>query len=214
MKRKGVIFTDMDTALEKHCDLLGADFMTKVVKANDGYFAALHGAFWQGGTFVYVPRGVEVPLPLRAAMWIEQRHAAFPHTLIVLEAGARAVFIDEYASAHRRSAGVSTTARSRSLSATARNSTTSTGRIWAATSTTLRTSAPRSCAMRRCTGFWPGLGTKLTKTFIDAVLAGRRLNGVDVGRVLRRWQSAPRLRHRAKSPRAAHQAATCCTRAR
>ena len=96
---KGVIFTDMDTAVQQHADLLEPLFMTKVVKANDGYFAALHGAFWQGGTFLYVPRGVDAALPLRAALWNKQRLAAFPHTLIVLEAGARAVFIDEYASA-------------------------------------------------------------------------------------------------------------------
>jgi Fe-S cluster assembly protein SufD len=61
--------------------------MTQIVKPTDGYFAALHGSFWQGGTFMYVPRGVEVPLPLRAATWLKQRHASFPHTLIVLEPG-------------------------------------------------------------------------------------------------------------------------------
>jgi Fe-S cluster assembly protein SufD len=69
LKRKGVIFTDMETALKRHSDRLEPIFMTQIVKPNDGYFAALHGAFWQGGTFVYVPRGVEVPLPLRAATW-------------------------------------------------------------------------------------------------------------------------------------------------
>jgi len=123
LARKGVIFTDMETALKKHGDLLEPIFMTQIVKPNDGYFAALHGSFWQGGTFMYVPRGVEVPLPLRAATWLKQRHASFPHTIIVMEPGSRAVFIDEYES-HTDDRRRSATARSRSLSATMRSSTT------------------------------------------------------------------------------------------
>lgn len=99
LAQQGVIFTDLETALRQHSDLVEPLFMTGTVKVTDGYFAALHGAFWQGGTFLYVPRGVNVPLPLRAALWNKQRHASFPHTLIVMEPGSRAVFIDEYASA-------------------------------------------------------------------------------------------------------------------
>ena len=49
LRQQGVIFTDMETALRQHSDLLEPLFMTNVVKATDGYFAALHGAFWQGG---------------------------------------------------------------------------------------------------------------------------------------------------------------------
>ena len=99
LARRGVVFTDMDTAVQDHGDLLKRFFMTEIVRPNDGYFAALHEAFWQGGSFVYIPAGVEVPLPLRAATWLADRAASFGHTLIVLEPGARLVFIDEFGSA-------------------------------------------------------------------------------------------------------------------
>ena len=98
LAQRGVIFSNMDTAVQAHGDLLKRTFMTDIVKPNDGYFAALHGAFWQGGTFLYVPAGVEVPLPLRTVTWLSDRVASLTHTLIVLEPGARVVFIDEYGS--------------------------------------------------------------------------------------------------------------------
>jgi Fe-S cluster assembly protein SufD len=98
LSKRGVIFTDMDTALREHGDLLKRFFMTEIVRPNDGYFAALHGAFWQGGTFIYVPGGVDVPLPLRAATWLSEHAASLTHTLIILEQGAHTTFIDEYAS--------------------------------------------------------------------------------------------------------------------
>ena len=171
LARKGVIFTDMETALQQHSDRLEPLFMTNVVKANDGYFAALHGAFWQGGTFVYVPRGVEVPLPLRAAMWNKQRHAAFPHTLIVMEAGARAVFIDEYAS---------TTDDRQAFNNGAVEIVVGDGAQldyvnWQDLGRNVYSfTHERAKIMRDATLHWilAGLGTRLTKSFIDAVLAG------------------------------------------
>ena len=98
LARRGVIFTGMDTAVQAHGDLLKRHFMTDIVRPNDGYFAALHGAFWQGGAFLYVPAGVDAPLPLRAATWLADRTASFSHTLIVMEPRSRVVFIDEYGS--------------------------------------------------------------------------------------------------------------------
>ena len=171
LARKGVIFTDMDTALQQHSDLLERLFMTNVVKANDGYFAALHGAFWQGGTFVYVPRGVDVPLPLRAAMWNKQRHAAFPHTLIVLEAGAHAVFIDEYASATDDRQAFHNGA----IEITVGDGAQFDYINWQDLGRNVYSfTHERAKIMRDATLHWilAGLGTKLTKSFIDAVLAG------------------------------------------
>lgn len=96
---RGVILSDMQTALREHADLLEAHFMTRIVRPGDGYFAALHGAFWRCGTFVYVPRGVQVPLPLLNGVWLSQADSALPHTLVVVETGARATLVDQFGSA-------------------------------------------------------------------------------------------------------------------
>jgi len=83
--KKGVIFEDMPEALQKHGDLVKKYFM-KLVPPNDHKFAALHGAVWSGGTFIYVPKGVKVNEPLQAYFrmntygWWQ-----FEHTLIVLD---------------------------------------------------------------------------------------------------------------------------------
>ncbi len=96
---QGVVFADMPTALRRHPALLEKYFMTQAVRPADGYFAALHGAFWQSGTLLYVPRGVEVTRPLLSYTWLKQAQSALPHTLVILEAGARAALIDEFGSA-------------------------------------------------------------------------------------------------------------------
>jgi Fe-S cluster assembly protein SufD len=96
--RHGVIFTDMDTAVREHGDLLQDHFMSRAVTVSDGYFAALHGALWSGGTFVYVPANVQVALPLHAATWANPDANSFTHTLVVLETGARLAFIEEFTS--------------------------------------------------------------------------------------------------------------------
>lgn len=98
LREQGVIFCDMDTAVREHGDFLQSLFMTEAVPVTDGKFAALHGAFWRGGTFLYVPKNVKAAAPLHSALWSESGKT-FTHTLVVLEPGAEAVFIDEYASA-------------------------------------------------------------------------------------------------------------------
>jgi len=172
LAQQGVIFTDLETALQQHSDLLEPLFMTNVVKAADGYFAALHGAFWQGGAFLYVPRGVDVPLPLRAAMWNKQRHASFPHTLIVMEPGSRAVFIDEYASA--------TTDRSAFNNGAVEIVVGDGAQLdyinwqdWGRH--VYNFTHERARILRDATLHWivAGLGTRLTKSFIDVELVGQ-----------------------------------------
>lgn len=97
LRAQGVIFCDMHTAVREHGDLVRHYFMREAVPVSEGKFAALHGAFWRGGTFVYVPRGVKAAAPLHSALW-SMMGKTFTHTLVILEAGAEAIFIDEYAS--------------------------------------------------------------------------------------------------------------------
>ena len=93
---KGIVFCDMHTAVREHGDLVRKHFMTEAIRVDEGKFAALHGAFWRGGTFLYVPKGVKAP-PMHSALW-SNSGKTFSHTLVVLEEGAEAVLIDEYAS--------------------------------------------------------------------------------------------------------------------
>jgi Fe-S cluster assembly protein SufB len=65
LSKLGVIFTDMDTAVKEYPDIVKKHFM-RLVPPNDHKFAALHGALWSGGSFLYIPKGVEVPLPLQS----------------------------------------------------------------------------------------------------------------------------------------------------
>ena len=96
---QGVVFLDLDTAVREHPELVRRYFMTEAVPAGFGKFEALHAAFWQGGSFLYVPKGVQVELPLRAfAVATEPGAAVFAHTLVVLEEGAEALVVDAYRS--------------------------------------------------------------------------------------------------------------------
>jgi Fe-S cluster assembly protein SufD len=96
---QGVIFTDLDTAVQEHPELVQKYFMTDAVPADSDKFTALNGAFWSGGTLLYVPRRTEVALPLRALYTLtEAGTGLFTHTIVVLEEGSRLSFIEEYAS--------------------------------------------------------------------------------------------------------------------
>lgn len=92
---KGVIFTDMDSAVKDHPELVKEYFMTKCVPISDNKFAALHGAVWSGGSFVYVPRGVKVEIPLQTYFRMNTRASGqFEHTLIIVEPGAEVHYIE------------------------------------------------------------------------------------------------------------------------
>jgi Fe-S cluster assembly protein SufD len=97
LTEQGVIFCDMETAVREHPDLVREHFMTEAVTINDGKFAALNGAFWRGGVFLYVPQNVKAAAPLHSALWAENGKS-YSHTLVVVERGAEAILIDEYAS--------------------------------------------------------------------------------------------------------------------
>ena len=90
----GVIFTDCDVALKEHEELFRKHFM-KCVPPTLHKFAALHGAVWSGGTFIYVPKGVKVGLPLQAYFRMNVAGAGqFEHTLIIVDDGAEINYIE------------------------------------------------------------------------------------------------------------------------
>ncbi|MEK7082230.1 MAG: Fe-S cluster assembly protein SufB, partial [Patescibacteria group bacterium] len=94
-ERQGVIFTDTDTAVKKYPDLVREYFMTRCVPIADHKFAALHGAVWSGGSFVYVPAGVQVDLPLQTYFRMNAPQSGqFEHTLIIAEEGASVHYIE------------------------------------------------------------------------------------------------------------------------
>lgn len=97
IKEQGVVFCDMNTAVQEHPELVQKYFMTQAVLPDEGKFAALHAAFWRGGTFLYVPKNTKVAAPLHSALW-NADGKTFTHTLVVLDTGAEAVFTDEYGS--------------------------------------------------------------------------------------------------------------------
>jgi len=90
----GVIFLDMDVAVHQHPEIVQKYFM-KCVPPTDHKFAALHGAVWSGGTFLYVPKGVKVKDPLQAYFRMNAKNMGqFEHTLIVVEEGADVHYIE------------------------------------------------------------------------------------------------------------------------
>ena len=96
---QGVIFSDLSTAMREHPDLVAKYFMTEAVPVGFGKFEALHAAYWQGGSFLYVPAGVKVEAPFRAFSLISEPGAAvFSHTLVVLEEKAEAFVVDAFRS--------------------------------------------------------------------------------------------------------------------
>ena len=95
---KGVIFTDLNTAIREHPDLVKSHLFS-VVSVDDNKFAALNAALWTTGTFLYVPRGVTVETPLLASVWMDaQRLGIFNRTLVVAESGSDVTLIDQAAS--------------------------------------------------------------------------------------------------------------------
>lgn len=106
LRAQGVIFTDMHTALREQGDLLQQFFMRVVparwqpgMPSNAGKFEALNAAFFNGGSFVYVPPNTTVTLPLRSVVWSANPRAGFfPRSVVVVDRGSKLVYQDEYRS--------------------------------------------------------------------------------------------------------------------
>ncbi|MCA9364942.1 MAG: Fe-S cluster assembly protein SufB [Candidatus Moranbacteria bacterium] len=88
LKKKGVIFCNMDTAVKKHASIV-KKYFGKLIPANDNKFSALNTAVWSGGSFVYIPKNTRVDLPLQAYFRINsERFGQFERTLIIAEEGS------------------------------------------------------------------------------------------------------------------------------
>lgn len=91
---KGVIFTDLETACKEHGDLV-KPYLFQAVAKDEDKLTALHAALWNGGVFVYVPRNVEVEIPLQAILFNTKAEASFaPHIVIVAESNSRVTYVD------------------------------------------------------------------------------------------------------------------------
>jgi Fe-S cluster assembly protein SufD len=98
LARKGIIFTDLKTAEQKHSDLL-AKMIGKTVNVEEGKFSALAGAFAQNGVVLYVPKGVSVDEPLHSVLWgpgTDLAHVS--HILVLVDEGASVTYVHESAS--------------------------------------------------------------------------------------------------------------------
>jgi len=94
LEAKGVIFLDMDSGLREHPDLVKEYFGT-VIPSSDNKFAALNSAVWSGGSFIYVPPGVHVEMPLQAYFRINtQNMGQFERTLIIVDEGAYVHYVE------------------------------------------------------------------------------------------------------------------------
>ncbi|MGC8674035.1 MAG: Fe-S cluster assembly protein SufB [Thermoprotei archaeon] len=95
LKKQGVIFMSMDEAVNKYPDLVQKYFMTRCVPPTYHKFAALNGAFWSGGTFLYVPKGVKVEMPVQVYFLVDHPSMGqFEHTIIIAEDGASVEYIE------------------------------------------------------------------------------------------------------------------------
>jgi Fe-S cluster assembly protein SufB len=176
LEAQGVIFTDMDTALREHEDIVREHWAT-VIPPNDNKLAALNSAVWSGGSFVYVPAGVKVEMPLQAYFRINTENMGqFERTLIIAEEGSDVHYIEGctapvYSTDSLHSAVVEIICRpgSRVRYTTVQN--------WSQNVYNLVTK--RAVAQEKATMEWVdcNLGSKLTMKYPSIYLLGREAHG-------------------------------------
>ncbi len=106
LRARGVVVCSLDEAVRERPDLVRRYFMTEAIPVTYNKFTALHAAFWSGGTFIYVPKNVEVELPVQGVLYADAPNlGVFGHTLIVTEDNARVTYVEEYSSADTDAAG-------------------------------------------------------------------------------------------------------------
>ena len=92
---QGVVYTDLESAMHGEYRQMIEEYFMKLVTPRDHKFRALHGAVWSGGSFVYVPKGVQVSIPLQSYFRLNAKGAGqFEHTLIIVDQGASLHFIE------------------------------------------------------------------------------------------------------------------------
>jgi len=101
LKKSGVIFTALSDALEKHPDLLREHFMAQPAKLGSAKFAALHKALVRAGTFLWVPRNIEIRAPFEVFHLVEGDCATvYPHTLIIADDNSKVTFVEHFVSSN------------------------------------------------------------------------------------------------------------------
>lgn len=99
LQDKGVVFTDLWTAIESHSDLVEKYFMTEAVQIDEHRLTAIHAALLNGGTFLYVPKNVEIDIPLQAVYWQEDpEFGIFNHVIVVAEDNSSVTYVENYLS--------------------------------------------------------------------------------------------------------------------
>ena len=176
LEKQGVIFTDMDTALREHEDIVKEYFAT-IIPPNDNKLAALNSAVWSGGSFVYVPAGVKVEMPLQAYFRINTENMGqFERTLIIADEGSYVHYVEgctapTYSASSLHSAVVELIAKpgARIRYTTVQN--------WSSNVFNLVTK--RAVAETDATVEWVdcNLGSKLTMKYPSVYLMGERAHG-------------------------------------
>src|SRR5436189_4581061 len=107
LKKRGVIFQPLERAMVEHRELFVKYFMSQPAILGSAKFAALHQALVSSGTFLYVPRGVEIELPIEIFHWLNGENACvFPHLLLVTDELAKVTVIEHFRSLDRQSPGL------------------------------------------------------------------------------------------------------------
>lgn len=105
LKKKGVIFADLNQAVREHGDLVRR-YMHQLVQLDEHKLTAIHGALFNCGIFIYVPEGTQVDIPLQAIWWQESEQAGLlPHVILVAEKGSKVTYL-EHALGGEKGAGV------------------------------------------------------------------------------------------------------------
>jgi Fe-S cluster assembly protein SufD len=106
LKKRGVIFQSLERAMVEHTELFRKHFMSQPAILGSAKFAALHQALVSSGTFLYVPRGVEIELPIEIFHWLNGENASvFPHLLLVTDELAKVTVIEHFRSCNRTAPG-------------------------------------------------------------------------------------------------------------
>jgi Fe-S cluster assembly protein SufD len=106
LKKRGVIFQSLERAMVEHADLFRKHFMSQPAILGSAKFAALHQALVSSGTFLYVPRGVEIELPIEIFHWLNGENASvFPHLLLVTDELAKVTVIEHFRSMNEHAPG-------------------------------------------------------------------------------------------------------------
>lgn len=107
LRRKGVIWEPIEKAVVEHEEIFRRHFMTQEAALGSKKFAALHKALVKSGTFLYVPRNVEIDLPLEVFHWLHGNGAStFPHTLLVAGENSKVTLVDYFESSDREAPGL------------------------------------------------------------------------------------------------------------